>query len=84
MTTTLPPDPSCGGCRNLGAHKRWCRTQVGMLAAIYGPMGERVEQMGDTIGGNNPGMANRCYELAGRLRSWANELAEQARRGWES
>jgi hypothetical protein len=73
----------CGGCAGLGAHRRWCEAVVGRAASRFGPMSERVESMGDEIGGNNPGMANRCYELAARLRAWADELAELARRGQE-
>lgn len=71
-------DPACGGCRGEGAHRRWCPAVVGLAASIYGPMAEELETMGDRIGPNNPGLANRAYDLSGRVRAWARELAEGA------
>lgn len=76
MTAAEP----CGGCQGLGRHKRWCHAVVGRAASVYGPMSERVEAMGDTVGSNNPGLANRYYDLAARTRAWATELAEKSER----
>lgn len=62
----------CGGCRNQGAHRRWCRTQVGYLPSILGPLSEQIEGAGDTIGSNDTGLANQLYAASAGLRAYAN------------
>jgi len=59
----------CGGCAGLGAHKRWCPTQVGPVAALLGPWSEQVEQWGDRIGGvpNSADNANMLYAISNTL-----------------
>ena len=61
----------CGGCQGLGSHKRWCRNAVGLAASVYGPMAERLESMGDTVGPNNMDLSNRLWALSGDMRRWA-------------
>lgn len=64
----------CGGCNNQGAHRRWCRAKVGLQASIYGPMAEQLESMGDTVGPNDFGIANRLWALSGDMRAWAQTM----------
>ncbi len=70
---------ACGGCQGLGSHQRWCRVVVGVAASVYGPMGEQLETMGDTVGSNNTGIANRLYGLSAEVRAWAEQQAEAYR-----
>lgn len=67
----------CGGCQNLGSHKRWCRNKVGPLAAHYGPMAEALERYGDSVGPNNMELSNKLWRLSYEMREWANSLKEQ-------
>lgn len=62
---------ACGGCQNIGAHKRWCINKVGLTASVYGPMAEQLEAMGDRVGPNNMGLANELWHLSGEMRAWA-------------
>lgn len=73
-----PGATSCGGCAGLGSHRRWCRTQVGLGASIYGPMSERLGNMADQVGANNPGLANGLYALSSEMRDWARTLIPPA------
>lgn len=61
----------CGGCAGLGAHRRWCRAKVGLNASVYGPMGERLNEMADQVGANNAGLASALYALSAEMREWA-------------
>lgn len=76
MTTPV----GCGGCRGEGSHRRWCREAVGPRGALLGPLGQRVEGIADEVGGNDPGVANRLYVIAGDLLSRAAE----ARDTWQA
>lgn len=66
----------CGGCEGLGAHRRWCPVDVGETAAYFGQLSEEAEALGDRIGPNDMGAANRAWQLAGMLR----ERAQQEKR----
>jgi hypothetical protein len=50
---------------------------VGPRAALLGSLAEQVEDVGDRIGSNDPGFANRAYALSGDLRARADELKQQ-------
>lgn len=65
----------CGGCRDLGAHRRWCPEQVGPRAARLGDAAERAESLADQIGALDPAAANDCYRASGRLRERATHEA---------
>jgi hypothetical protein len=67
---------NCGGCQNLGSHRRWCRNKVGLSASIYGPMAERLESIGDTVGPNHMGLSNKLWQLSGEMREWAESLRD--------
>jgi len=70
-------DRECGGCKGLGAHIRWCPTQVGYTAKYLGPGSEMIENLADTVGGNDPGLANILYHAAGELKQYALMRAER-------
>jgi hypothetical protein len=56
----------CGGCQGLGAHRRYCPQHPD-----YHPwrvLADRAEDIGDRIGGSDPGLANQAYFLAGAIR----------------
>lgn len=56
----------CGGCQGAGSHRRHCPRRPD-----YHPwriLAERAESIGDSLGGNDPGLANRAYFLAGAIR----------------
>lgn len=56
----------CGGCAGLGSHRRHCRHNP-----KYHPwlkFAEMAESIGDTIGPNDMGLANRAYQLGGAIR----------------
>ncbi len=61
----------CGGCLGLGSHRRWCPASVGPRAAMLGGAADRLAAAGDLIGASDTVTANRCYSLAGRLRTMA-------------
>ena len=67
---------NCGGCLGEGRHARWCLRVVGAYAARIGRGSEYLEGLGDTIGSNNPELANLCYGAAGRLKAEANKEAD--------
>lgn len=59
-------DPGCGGCRGIGNHRRHCPHHPN-----YHPwrvLADRAEDIGDTIGSNEPGIANRAYQLGALIR----------------
>jgi hypothetical protein len=63
---TADHDDGCGGCRGVGAHRRHCPRHPD-----YHPwrrLADMAESIGDTIGGNDTGIANRAYSLAGAIR----------------
>lgn len=66
MTVDYSAIGGCGGCRGIGAHRRHCPHHPD-----YHPwriLAERAESIGDSIGANEPGIANRAYALAGAIR----------------
>lgn len=65
------PDPDCGGCNSQGAHRRWCRVSVGLLASARGKQAEAAENLADSVGSNNPGAANHLYAASALLRAQA-------------
>lgn len=75
------PSRECGGCQGLGAHWRWCPEVVGRRASHLGVLAERAEDLGDTIGANEPGAANACYRAASILLEAAGEATREHRRG---
>lgn len=59
-------DAGCGGCRGLGNHRRYCPRHP-----EYHPwrqLADRAADIGDTIGSNDPGIANKAYALAAQIR----------------
>lgn len=68
----------CGGCQEKGSHRRWCANKVGRAASIYGPMAERLEAMGDTVGPNNMELSNRLWSLSGEMRRYAETLIKDS------
>lgn len=64
-------DRSCGGCEGKGAHRRWCPAVVTPRAALLGPLGERAESLGDTVGANEPDATNHLYAAASLLKNAA-------------
>lgn len=51
----------CGGCRGLGSHRRLCPRNPD-----YHPwkrLAQMANDIGDSIGSNDPGLANRAYQL---------------------
>lgn len=57
----------CGGCQGLGSHRHHCPRHPD-----YHPwrlLADQAENIGDTIGGNDPGLANRAYDLSVRIRA---------------
>lgn len=67
----------CGGCRGEGAHRRWCSNAVGLSASLFGSLAEQVESVGDRIGPNDMGLANRAWSLSAGLRTRAIEEREK-------
>lgn len=57
--------PNCGGCRGMGNHRTLCPRHPD-----YHPW-KRLEysatNIGDSIGGNDPGLANVAYSLAAEI-----------------
>lgn len=56
----------CGGCRGLGSHRLNCPHHPD-----YHPwrqLAEAAEDIGDTIGSNDPGLANQAYALGAAIR----------------
>lgn len=70
---------SCGGCRGLGSHRRWCSAVVGGAANRMGHQAEQAENLADQVGSNHPGAANALYRAAGLLRTEAGERARAYR-----
>lgn len=69
------PRPKCGGCRGLGAHQRFCPRHPD-----YHPwrrLAAMAEDIGDGIGSNDPGLANRAYALSGAINEAIRERQEQ-------
>jgi hypothetical protein len=62
---------TCGGCEGKGAHQKYC-----VKHPNYHPwrrLADQAENIGDTIGSNDPGVANRAYFLAGEIRRLMDE-----------
>ena len=72
--TTLGPD-ECGGCQGLGNHRRLCPHHPD-----YHPwrrLAQMAEDIGDTIGSNDPGLANRAYDLASRISAVVRDRVDE-------
>jgi hypothetical protein len=57
---------TCGGCQGLGNHRQLCPRHPD-----YHPwkrLAVMANDIGDTIGGNDPGVANQAYALVGEIR----------------
>lgn len=67
----------CGGCRGLGAHRRWCPVAVGRSAAFIGRLSQQAESLGDTVGPNEYGAANHLWAAAALLREKAARLRDE-------
>lgn len=65
----------CGGCQGLGSHQRHCPRHP--QYTVYLPMADAAEDIGDRIGGNDPGLANHAYMLASRLQAKHRTVLEQ-------
>ncbi len=59
-----------GGCKGQGAHSRRCHTQPGWF---WHRLTDLAEELGDTIGSNDPESANMAYAIAGRMKARARE-----------
>lgn len=58
---------NCGGCHALGAHAKYCPRHPN-----YHPwrqLADQAESIGDRIGSNDTGLANRAYALSGDIRA---------------
>jgi hypothetical protein len=56
----------CGGCRGIGSHRRFCPHHPD-----YHPwkqLAQMAEDIGDRIGSNDTGLANRAYALSGAIK----------------
>jgi len=71
----------CGGCRGLGAHRRWCEVSVGWSAARLGTWSEQAEDLGDMVGPNCMLAANALYRAAGLLH---DQAIKDMTGGWAS
>lgn len=71
----------CGGCAGMGSHRKHCPrnpnyTYLGYLADL-------AEDMGDRIGGTDPGAANHCYAASGILRTRHERVLDEKRNARE-
>jgi hypothetical protein len=67
LPSSTATDDGCGGCRGAGAHRRYCPRHPD-----YHPwrrLADRAEDIGDGIGGTDPGLANAAYRLASQIRA---------------
>lgn len=69
----------CGGCRGIGAHRKWCENSVGRSAHMLGRWSQQAESLGDSVGPNEMGAANHLWAAAGLLREAAKKRAEEWR-----
>lgn len=67
----------CGGCQGLGAHQKLCPNNPNWT--LYLRPAVMAEDIGDTIGSNDPGLANRAYDLASRIKAKHRETLEERR-----
>lgn len=68
---------TCGGCKGLGSHQRWCPESVGPIASMRGRQAQAAEDLGDAVGANHYSASNLLYEAAALLKADALRLAEQ-------
>lgn len=71
---------NCGGCQGIGSHQRLCPQHPNYHP--YRRLAVMAEDIGDTIGANDPGIANHAYSLAAQIKKlmWDQpwrQLAEQ-------
>lgn len=67
----------CGGCAGLGSHRALCPKHPDYHPWLR--LARMAEEIGDSIGGNDPGVANRGYQLGGEIRRL---MAERPWRGF--
>lgn len=67
----------CGGCAGLGSHRRLCPRHPDYHPWLR--LAVMAEDIGDTIGGNDPGLANQAYSLASRIQEAMKEHPWQRR-----
>lgn len=58
------PETDCGGCRDMGSHRRHCPRHPDYHPFIV--LADRAESIGDSVG--VPELANRAWALAGAIR----------------
>lgn len=56
----------CGGCQNIGSHRRHCPRNPDYH--LWKKLAEMAEDIGDRIGSNDCGLANRAYALSGAIK----------------
>ena len=57
---------TCGGCRGLGSHQRWCPESVGPIASRRGRQAQAAEDLADVVGSNNMHAANLLYQAGAK------------------
>lgn len=66
----------CGGCEGKGNHKRLCPRHPDYHPWLR--LALMAEEIGDTIGSNDTGIANQAYSLVGQIKE---AMKEQPWRG---
>lgn len=65
---------TCGGCRGIGSHRRHCPRNPNYHPWLK--LADDAENLGDSIGSNFPGLANRAYHISGALREEVKQRRE--------
>jgi hypothetical protein len=69
----------CGGCENLGSHRRHCHSNPDYTRERE--WADQAEHLGDNVGPNNMAASNLLWRAAGLLNKAAQErLAQRAER----
>ena len=66
---------TCGGCKGLGSHQRWCPESVGPIASMQGRQAQAAEDLADAVGSNNTHAANLLYQASALLNQQAKSEA---------
>lgn len=61
----------CGGCAGLGSHQRLCPHHPDYHPWLR--LTIMAEDIGDTIGANDPGLANTAYRLSSDIKALMRE-----------
>lgn len=59
----------CGGCQGIGSHRRHCRRNPDFDHRLE--LADKLDSLGDDVGGYHHGAANLIYEAEGILRDLA-------------